>query len=81
MDATTGEAFEGWVEPYGVTGVDGTGAGDAFAAGPPAGRLAGWPPDRAARLANAAGALAVTAVGANEGLRSLDETLAFAGLE
>jgi sugar/nucleoside kinase (ribokinase family) len=45
------------------------------------GRLAGWPTDRAAALANAAGALAATAVGAVEGIRGLAETLALAGLE
>ena len=44
------------------------------------GRLAGWPVDRSAALANAAGALAVTAVGAVEGVRGLAETLALAGL-
>jgi sugar/nucleoside kinase (ribokinase family) len=42
------------------------------------GRLAGWPTERCARFANAAGALAVTAVGAFEGVRDLDETLRFA---
>ena len=60
--------------------VDGTGTGDAFAGGVIYGRLAGWPLVDAARLANAAGALATTAVGATEGLLDLDETLAFAGL-
>ena len=45
------------------------------------GRLAGWPVDRSAALANAAGALAATAVGAVEGVRGLAETLALAGLE
>ena len=61
--------------------VDGTGAGDAFAAGLLYGRLAGWPLERAARLANAAGALATTAVGAVEGVRSLDGALALARLQ
>jgi sugar/nucleoside kinase (ribokinase family) len=71
----------GRIEPVRVETVDGTGAGDAFAAGLLYGRLAGWPLERAARLANAAGALATTAVGAAEGVCELDETLAFAHLE
>jgi sugar/nucleoside kinase (ribokinase family) len=71
----------GRIEPVRVETVDGTGAGDAFAAGLLYGRLAGWPLERAARLANAAGALATTAVGAAEGVRELDETLALANLE
>jgi sugar/nucleoside kinase (ribokinase family) len=76
----SGEGFEGALEAFPVTAVDGTGAGDAFVAGLLYGRLAGWPLDRSARLANAVGALATTAVGAVEGVRGLEETLAFAGL-
>jgi sugar/nucleoside kinase (ribokinase family) len=75
-----GAEFEGEVPAFPVHAIDGTGAGDAFAAGVIYGRLAGWPLVDAARLANAAGALATTAVGATEGLLDLDETLAFAGL-
>jgi sugar/nucleoside kinase (ribokinase family) len=63
-----------------VTAVDSTGAGDAFAAGLLYGLLAGWPLERAARLANAAGALATTAVGASAGAADLSETLSLAGL-
>ncbi len=63
-----------------VVAVDGTGAGDAFAAGLLYGLLAEWPLARAARLANAAGALATTAVGASEGVGGLEETMRFAGL-
>jgi sugar/nucleoside kinase (ribokinase family) len=73
-------AFEGHLPAVQVCAVDGTGAGDAFVAGLLYGILAGWPLERAARLANAAGALATTAVGASEGLRGLEETLAAAGL-
>lgn len=51
-----------------VTAVDGTGAGDAFAAGFLFGLLAGWPLERTAGLANRLGALATTAVGAYAGL-------------
>lgn len=76
----SGEGFEGFVEPFAVRAVDGTGAGDAFVAGLLFGRLSGWPLDRSARLANAVGALATTAVGAYEGLPSLEDALAFAGL-
>jgi sugar/nucleoside kinase (ribokinase family) len=75
-----GEGFEGWIEPLPVLALDGTGSGDAFAAGLLHGKLAGWPFERAARFANAAGALATTAVGAVEGVRTLEETLALAGI-
>jgi sugar/nucleoside kinase (ribokinase family) len=75
------EEFEGFVAAPEVEAIDGTGSGDAFAAGLLYGRLAGWPLERAAALANAAGALAATAVGAVEGVRGLEETLALAGLE
>jgi sugar/nucleoside kinase (ribokinase family) len=70
----------GHVAGMDVTAVDSTGAGDAFAAGLLYGLLAGWPIDRAARLANAAGALATTSVGASSGVRTLSETLSVAGL-
>ena len=76
----SGEEFEGFLAAPKVQTIDGTGAGDAFAAGFLYGRLAGWPLERSAALANAAGALATTAVGAVEGVTSLDETLALAGL-
>jgi sugar/nucleoside kinase (ribokinase family) len=75
-----GEGFEGFVEPLPVRAVDGTGSGDAFAAGLLYGKLAGWPFERAARFANAVGALATTAVGATEGVLGADETLALAGI-
>ena len=71
----------GRIAPVAVRAVDGTGAGDAFVAGLLYGRLCGWPLERAARFANAAGALAVTAVGATEGVGDRAETLALAGLE
>jgi sugar/nucleoside kinase (ribokinase family) len=76
-----GDGFEGPVEGLAVQAVDGTGSGDAFVAGLLYGTLAGWPLQRAARLANAAGALSTTAVGAVEGVPPLAETLAFAGLD
>jgi sugar/nucleoside kinase (ribokinase family) len=71
-----GEGFEGFIEPVQVGAVDGTGSGDAFAAGLLYGKLSGWPFERAARFANAVGALATTAVGATEGVLGVDETLA-----
>jgi sugar/nucleoside kinase (ribokinase family) len=71
----------GRVPGYRVAAVDGTGAGDAFTAGFLYGRLAGWALERCARFANAAGALATTAVGAFEGVGDLSETLRLAGLE
>ena len=58
----------------------GPGAGDAFVAGLLYGRLAGWGLERSARFANAVGAFATTAIGAVEGVRGLEETLALAGL-
>ena len=76
----SGEGFEGRIEALAVEAVDGTGAGDAFVAGLLFGKLAGWQFELSVRLANAAGAIATTAVGATEGVRGLEETLAFAGL-
>lgn len=76
-----GEGFEGYLPAPQVQAVDGTGAGDAFAAGLIYGKLAGWSFKDAVALANAAGALATTAVGASEGVLGLDETLAFARMD
>lgn len=75
-----GETFEGHVPPPAVEVVDGTGSGDAFAAGFLHAKLAELPLEDAARLANATGALATTASGAYDGLQGLEETLALAGL-
>jgi len=62
---------------YEVDVVDATGAGDAFAAGFIAGVYMDWPLDQTAALANALGALCVTAMGAKGRLGSLEETLFF----
>ena len=70
-----GAGFEGLVPAPRVRTVDGTGAGDAFAAGMLYGKLSGWSFEDAVRLANAAGALSTTAIGAFEGVRGLDETV------
>jgi sugar/nucleoside kinase (ribokinase family) len=67
--------FDGRVPAVPVEAVDGTGAGDAFVAGFLYGRLAGWATEACARFANAAGALATTAVGAFEGVGDLSRTL------
>ena len=68
----SGPGFDGYVPAPAVAEVDGTGSGDAFAAGLLYGTLAGWDLERAARFACAAGALATTAVGAYAGLRRAD---------
>lgn len=65
------------VPAFEVEAVDATGAGDAFAAGFIAGVWQGWTLERAARLANAVGALCVTGVGASGNVASMSETLAF----
>jgi len=76
-----GEAFEGRVRAPLVRPVDGTGAGDAFAAGLLSALLDGRPLEEAARFACATGALATTAMGAFDGVRGAAETAALAGLE
>jgi sugar/nucleoside kinase (ribokinase family) len=76
----SGAGFEGAVAGLPVRALDGTGTGDAFAAGLLYGKLAGWPFERAVRLANGAGALAATAVGATEGVPDLEGVLRAAGL-
>ncbi len=72
------DGVEGVVAAPRVQAVDGTGAGDAFAAGMICGLLAGWELARAARFACAAGALATTAVGAFEGVAGFEATLELA---
>jgi sugar/nucleoside kinase (ribokinase family) len=77
----SGDGMGAYVEAPSVRVVDGTGAGDAFAAGVLYGKLAGWPLERSARFGCAVGAAATTAVGATEGVPGLAEALALAGLE
>ncbi|SMB90870.1 ribokinase [Thermanaeromonas toyohensis ToBE] len=62
---------------FSVKAVDATGAGDAFVAGFLAGLVKGLDLESTAKLANAVGALAVTAIGASSGIRSWEETQAF----
>lgn len=57
--------------------VDMLGAGDCFTAGWLAGIAMGWDLRRTARLANAVGALCVSALGATTGVKPLAETLRF----
>ncbi|MBV9867181.1 MAG: carbohydrate kinase family protein [Abitibacteriaceae bacterium] len=72
----TGEQ-EWTIPPFRVPTVDATGAGDAYAAGFLAGVLQGYDLPTTGKLANAVGAMSVTAVGTVQGIRSLDETLTF----
>ena len=65
------------VPAWQVDVMDTTGAGDAWVAGFLAGLIMGWDLERAGRLANAEGALCVTAIGTTAGLRSMEETLDF----
>lgn len=57
--------------------IDTTGAGDCFAGGFLAAHGRGLPPEECARIANAVGALSVTALGATAGVRSWQETSAW----
>lgn len=76
----SGEGFRGRVEAPTVRVVDGTGAGDAFAAGVIYGKLSRLTLEHAVRVGCAAGALATTAVGATEGVTGLADVLALTGL-
>jgi sugar/nucleoside kinase (ribokinase family) len=75
----SGPEFEGLVTAPAVSEVDGTGSGDAFAAGLLYATLAGWSFESGVRFACAAGALATTALGAFDGVAGVAETLALAG--
>lgn len=66
------------VPAYEVEAVDTTGAGDCFAGAFLAGLYHGFSTARAMQLANAAGALSVSRIGATTGLLPLEETLAWA---
>jgi sugar/nucleoside kinase (ribokinase family) len=57
--------------------IDTCGAGDAACGGFLYGYVQGWDLKRCARLANAVGGLTVQCMGGSEGVKSLDETLAF----
>jgi sugar/nucleoside kinase (ribokinase family) len=60
-----------------MTFVDGTGGGDAFAAGYIAGLLRGWGPEDCLRIASAVGASCVRAIGTTAGVFTREECDAF----
>lgn len=64
---------EDWIRPFRTEVVDATGAGDCFIAGFLAGQLRGWELRRCLFFGNACGALAVRAVGATRGMRSMED--------
>lgn len=64
-----------YLEGFSLPVMDTTGAGDAFVAGLLAAWHRGLPWDEAARVANAAGALATTRPGASEGVGSWDAVM------
>ena len=70
-----GSAVE--VSGYRMEAVDGSGAGDAFAAGLITGLLEEWPLERALQMASAVGASCTRAVGCTAGVFNMVEALAF----
>jgi len=69
------------VEPFDVTSIDSTGAGDAFMGALAVGLAAALPSAAAIRFANAAGAAATTSLGAQAALPRLDELRRRFGLD
>jgi ribokinase len=65
------------VPAFPVSVVDSTGAGDCFAATFVHGFLSGWPLDRTARFASAAGAITVTRAGGHTAAPTIDELTTF----
>lgn len=68
---------EFWCGTCDVPVLDSTGAGDAFVSGFLTGILNGLPHEDCAQLGTACSACVIQAVGANAGIRSLKETMAF----
>jgi sugar/nucleoside kinase (ribokinase family) len=68
------------IKPRPVTALDTTGAGDAFVGGLAFGLAARWDPLEAVRLAGAAGAAAVTRIGARDSLPNADQLREMFGL-
>ncbi len=62
---------------FAMDSIDGSGAGDAFAAGLITGLLEGWPLERTLRFASAVGASCTTAVGCTAGVFHFDEAVKF----
>lgn len=67
------------LKPYQVKVVDATGAGDAFVAGFLAGLVRGLSLKETGKLANATGAAAVSAMGATDGVKSMEQVKAIMG--
>ena len=65
------------VPPFQVKAVDGTGAGDAYAAGFLVGSLKKWDLYDIGRFANACGAMCVQAMGATEGVGHFEDVMEF----
>lgn len=65
------------VPPFRIEVLNVLGAGDAFASGFIYGYLQGWPAEKAARFANAVGAIVVTRHGCANFMPRLEEVLAF----
>jgi sugar/nucleoside kinase (ribokinase family) len=62
---------------YSMPFIDGTGGGDAFAAGYMAGMLLGWPPEECLRIGSAVGASCVRAIGTTTGVFTRAECESF----
>lgn len=78
MGAWVGQGAQTTLIPaFPVPAADTTGAGDAFAAGLLTGLLAGRSPEQAARLGAAVAALKLRTPGAQAGLPTIEEALAF----
>ena len=69
------------VEPFPVTAIDSTGAGDAFVGAFAVGIARGLDTETAVRFANAAGAAATTALGAQAALPRLDDLRRLFGVD
>jgi len=74
--ALTADGLSARIPGHKVKAVDTTGAGDAFLAGMLAGWYKGFSWIEAAKIANATGALAVTGLGAAEGVQSWEAAVA-----
>lgn len=74
----TQEAKEAYFPGHKVEAVDTTGAGDAFAGGLLAGWYKGLSWERSVQIANVTGAMAVTGLGASEGVKGWEEAVRMA---
>jgi 5-dehydro-2-deoxygluconokinase len=76
---TAGEVLE--MPPVAVEVVNGLGAGDAFGGALVHGLLAGWPPERTVRLANAAGAYVAGKLACADDMPTIDDLRPLLGEE